>query len=98
MLEKGKPEVDAFISMEGQSAREVAEVPSRRKAKNCVGANVSDVPERKREELLRPVRPIRATLQRLGSLDQRVAQRGGPAVVTHVAPKERLLVKTLLHT
>ena len=38
MLERGKPEVDAFISMEGQSAKEVAEVLSRRKAKKVVVA------------------------------------------------------------
>jgi ribose transport system substrate-binding protein len=38
MLEKGKPEVDAFISMEGQSAKEVAEVLSRRKTKKVVVA------------------------------------------------------------
>ncbi len=36
ILEKGKTTVDAFISMEGQSAKEVAEVLSRRKAKKVV--------------------------------------------------------------
>jgi ribose transport system substrate-binding protein len=36
IVEKGKPAVDAFISMEGQSAKEVAEVLGRNKTKKVV--------------------------------------------------------------
>lgn len=36
ILEKGKPAVDAFVSMEAQSAKEVAEVLGRNKAKKAV--------------------------------------------------------------
>jgi ribose transport system substrate-binding protein len=36
LLSKGKPSVDAFISMEGQSGKEVAEVLKRRKASKVV--------------------------------------------------------------